>query len=398
MQPSRIVFRAVLFVALSHPVVAQTGWTRMFNDPEIRAVHQTPTGTLLAGTYYGGVYRSLDDGAAFACVQPPRVPEYFISFAETRSGVLYALFSADLLRSDDDGATWTRCGVFGGLNGGCRLLSAAGDDVFLVAERGLYRSIGGQAWEHVSERRFSSMVALGDGRLVAQDSLTLDVSRSTDAGASWTVIGALSSRWGEFLAGRSDNVYGSRMAPALRSRDGGAHWEAFSGYPHETGGEFLALRDDGVLAVITGVRVYVSRDDGDTWTEHQTIGFPMALPPFAIDRQGRVYARQGPGLYRTTASVTSIRDGMVPAELACAIAPNPVRNNSRVFITLSYGERARVSIIDALGRTVAAVFDEWLPAGTHAVDLDAAALRPGSYRVVLQSAQRAMTVGFVRLR
>lgn len=69
--------------------------------------------------------------------------------------------------------------------------------------------------------------------------------------------------------------------------------------------------------------------------------------------------------------------------------PNPARATATVRFDLAVPGAVRVRVYDVLGRQVAALADEAMPAGAHAVDLDAAALPAGLYFIRLEAAGRA---------
>jgi hypothetical protein len=78
--------------------------------------------------------------------------------------------------------------------------------------------------------------------------------------------------------------------------------------------------------------------------------------------------------------------------------PNPFANRTTIPFRLERAGSVRLEVIDLLGRTVARLVDAQLPAGTHAAELDAAALLPGAYLVRLESGGVVRTRVVVRAR
>ena len=72
-------------------------------------------------------------------------------------------------------------------------------------------------------------------------------------------------------------------------------------------------------------------------------------------------------------------------------APNPVRSAATIRYTLPEAGPVRVDLFDALGRRVATLVDEPLPAGDHAAFVDAAGLAPGTYVYRLDAGGRQLT-------
>ncbi|MBE0643201.1 MAG: T9SS type A sorting domain-containing protein [Bacteroidetes bacterium] len=86
-----------------------------------------------------------------------------------------------------------------------------------------------------------------------------------------------------------------------------------------------------------------------------------------------------------------------------AVYPNPVRGGSgsssaTIRFDTPLDGHARVTVHDILGRCVATLVDQELPVGTHSVRLESAALRGGTYIVVLdaQGRRAARTVTVLR--
>jgi len=78
---------------------------------------------------------------------------------------------------------------------------------------------------------------------------------------------------------------------------------------------------------------------------------------------------------------------VVPATvLTVSVAPSLVRERATVSLTLPSPGPVRVSMVDALGRTVRILTDASLATGPSTFDLDASALAPGSYFVIAQTA------------
>lgn len=78
----------------------------------------------------------------------------------------------------------------------------------------------------------------------------------------------------------------------------------------------------------------------------------------------------------------SVTTGAEPAEHGFRIAPNPAASSARVSLSLGPSADARVTVLDALGRTVAVLHDGPLASGETTLTLDASALPAGVYAVV----------------
>lgn len=67
------------------------------------------------------------------------------------------------------------------------------------------------------------------------------------------------------------------------------------------------------------------------------------------------------------------------------VQPNPARGNTNVFFTLEQTESIQLNVFDAYGKLAQSNNLGDLQAGQHTVELNAAALAAGAYRVVLQT-------------
>ncbi len=101
-----------------------------------------------------------------------------------------------------------------------------------------------------------------------------------------------------------------------------------------------------------------------------------------------------------TGAVTGVDDGPTAVtELALSeAAPNPVRDRASIRVAMPTSGRARVTVYDLMGRTVATLHDGDLAAGETRLDLDAATLAAGTYVVRLEtpSGNRTRTITVVR--
>jgi photosystem II stability/assembly factor-like uncharacterized protein len=125
---------------------------------------------------------------------------------------------------------------------------------------------------------------------------------STDGGASWHVVSADAGRsfFGRILVDPADEhhlIAADAQGGPVESRDGGRHWRALSRTPQAT----WVSSPDGILTLIASGPAGAQRstDGGQTW---QTLRLPTGaqIVEFAPDRAHRLYAA---GLGRTDARV-----------------------------------------------------------------------------------------------
>jgi hypothetical protein len=68
-----------------------------------------------------------------------------------------------------------------------------------------------------------------------------------------------------------------------------------------------------------------------------------------------------------------------------ANAPNPFSAQTAIPFTLASAGPVTLTVYDILGRTVATLIDEVLPAGDHRVDFEGLGLSSGTYLCVLRA-------------
>jgi Right handed beta helix region len=73
----------------------------------------------------------------------------------------------------------------------------------------------------------------------------------------------------------------------------------------------------------------------------------------------------GCGCSAPLASVPDERGGDPPVFHACAPMPSPFRESTRIDFSLPAADRVKLEVFDVKGELVAALFDEYLPAGCH---------------------------------
>jgi len=222
---------------------------------------------ILAATT-GGIFRSADGGETWVQTQSGSFPD--IKFHPSDPQIVYATADGDFYRSADNGQTFTTItsGLTSGQRGAIAVTPAAPGYVYFLQSnyssgfQGLYRSTdngltfstrstspnildwscdgsgtGGQGWYDLAltadPDQASTLFAGG-----------INVWKSTDGGSTWQII----SHW-----------YGGCGVPAAHAD---CHWLGYS----PVNGKLYAGNDGGV---------YVSEDDGDTWTDRSvgmTIG------------------------------------------------------------------------------------------------------------------------------
>lgn len=360
-------------------------WTPVnvgLTNPWVWDVQAHPSGALVASTWGGGVFRSTDAGATWAHVASVQ-GAYVRGLALGPDGALYATGdavpplatdatgTARVWRSTDAGATWaplawiTRTAI--------EPWSVAVDPndaatIYVGTRKGAYKSTdGGATWVPTgffgkrADAYALAVTTAGTVLIGTRDGIV----RSTDGGATFSAVTS------SVPAGsRSRNVYDIEYHP-ISNRLYVANW----GRP----GVVVSVNDGAVF--------------GDV---------PLSVSPeapverVAVSSDGRVFLMlEGGGLMVQSLSTTTAVDtpDRAPDVLTLANAgANPVRGTLAVRLGLPTATRARVDVVDLLGRTVATLTDGEAASGWQVVSGDASGFAPGVYVVrAIAGAQVAAT-------
>ncbi len=369
-------------------------------------------GTIL--TSNGTIDRSTDGGLTWARVCDPTKtdcvgPRNANGFEQLPPGHAHAgrVVAGARLYSDDSGATW---------------------------------SIGAYDGPQADQPLFSDIAVLPSGRLLAAAD-GWGMLASDDGGASWTAHPTLYvpyryAMYGVSAFATSGSVQSGAPSCGLadvalcegaiaigtdaqdafnrtwRTNDGGRTW--VQGAPLQQVYDGVAwayvagLFDVGLdaatglgraVAVLGRGFVFATRDGGQTWdtvarvpvVEPDVVG--KSVRSAVVGPDGRLYAAvlyNGTGrewVYRTVEPVTAafaVADEAGPAEvsgLGVTLRPNPAGGRVEVVLRAAEAGNARVVVVDALGREVAAVLDGTVAAGERVVALDTGGWPAGVYVV-----------------
>lgn len=190
-------------------------------------------------------------------------------------------------------------------------------------------------------------------------------------------------------------------ARAVAAWDGTA-WRALPGLDYSVSGLAVA---GGELFTSDGLGQRAARWTGATWV-------PLgADPPSAIEIAGSGRSLYLAGGFETAGGIPSPAlarfdlDAVVAAEApavgadaALAAFPNPARGAATLRVRLDAPGHARLTLLDALGRTVAVLLDGEQAAGEQTVRVDTARLPAGVYAARLDAGGRVRTARLTVVR
>lgn len=359
--------------------------------------------------------------------------------------------SGEVLRSTDNGDTWTVC-----KNGPPPewINSFARNEkyVFLASNSGLYRSDNnGDSWDVIDpgDGVHGMWPLCADGATVVAGGYPGSVCISTDSGRTWNAVDSSQfsgAGFGGSIYVQSLFIYGSRLFAGFC--EGGLFTAPVSGMPWTrvqvdslercTPMSFTAIGSTLYLAsIFNGDGIYSSADSGNTWT---SVGLESGIWQIA-QGGGTLFAIYGnnSGVYYSVENTANWSRSDVGGYLALAATPTwvfaggsdgavwrapvsgftPVRKprkrvggggtmglqvnkngNAVVSITFSLhsSQNAEVAVFNLSGACVATLFSGIAAAGPHRVSWDARSAPGGRYLVTLrgESGESVRSVLLVR--
>ena len=411
-------------------------------------------GTVYAGSYGGGIYRSTTDGDSWTLstsgITNPDVGGLgFDLDGHLLVGTLQSQ-TGNAHRWDPGAETWTRIeGI--NITQGHQWLRTSQDVLLAATGRGVYRSADGGATWTLSADVNTSTYSLAElpGDTLYAGTFSEGIARSVDGGATWTFLDSPLGRTTHLAVGPDGTVYAGIAvfgasdieAGLIRSTDGGDTWTYTNGwgttprnpaalgvdskgrllasfglaqmYRSDDRGdtwtnveglaaytEVLHATGDDVLAAQRDGSVYRTSDGGETWTA--VIDQPTGLYPrsLAVSDDGTIYlGTYGRGVFRSASGGSTANDDRTPrSALTLRAFPTPFQATTTIEIALPEAAPFRATVFDALGRRVATVDGGSHPPGVHRLRLDGASWPAGLYVVRVMAGEAAEAVRITKAR
>jgi photosystem II stability/assembly factor-like uncharacterized protein len=324
---------------------AAGGWSYVgLRAYDLRAVVVHPSGALLAGSRYDGLFRSTDDGATWS-------RESFDGDAETsiisglavdEAGRVYA--GTNVLHvSDDAGATWQAVTGTGDRFGYPEIV-ARPEGLYAASLNGLLVSADGTNWSVIEglpetgAREYGTVEGVAfysDGTALVK-LINAGLVRSESGTQRWrrynTGIQAVDVR--SVASGPEGALYTLALQPdvAHRSLDGGQTWMPIDDLAN-TSVDGLFVDAEGTVYAASLFQLFRSTDRGDTWTVSNPqagdlqYGFSRGNTDYrlaaTVTPQGTLLVGAGPGgVYRSDDGGVSWEPAL-PAVRAADIAAAP---------------------------------------------------------------------------
>ena len=381
-----ILLLSCFWLSFYSSLFSQILWQRT-NGPlggDVNALVTADTGTIIAGTRLGGLFRSTDGGQNWTHLEDsPSAPFLFngvFDMTKNSQGHLFAATARGVYRSTDNGDTWTAFDagltdrfiqalainsidlIFAGsfsqglfrsedngenwtaFNNGLtemRVLSLAINslgNIFAGTSNGIFiSSDNGDNWTEVSnglENKFVFAIFA-----TPEDSLLAGTSegafRSPDHGANWTKVISFSSI--RSFARNTSNVLfaGGGDGFFFRSSDNGVTWETGSDPLVFAAFEDLLVMPSGeLLAATVNSGILRSADNGDTWQQQNAGLTTVDVVAMTQAPGGSIFAGGRDGIFRSN---NGGGDWNRPIEQTIGLNVNDISSNAsgRLFASIN---------------------------------------------------------------
>ena len=311
----------------------------------------------------------------------------------TNEDVLYEEYVyLNMFKSTDGGSSWNE--VHGYSSGSANfiapfVLCPSAPNTLYAGQLAIEKSTnGGASWSYGgggSNWNDTPMASIGVSNLDANyviggtgnssTSATMEVRRSTNGGANWTVATGLPDRYPtDFIYDPNDKTVvwatfsGYGTGHVFRSTDAGTTWSDVSGNLPDIPHQSIAVDPmNGDWAYVgTDLGVFRTQDGGATWSDFNS-GIPIAMIldlVLHLDSRTLRAATFGNGVYEIVLPETSSSVDVVDGSATWLEAsPNPFRAATTVQLSLAKTSSVDVAVYDATGRRIRSLVQGERPAG-----------------------------------
>jgi photosystem II stability/assembly factor-like uncharacterized protein len=303
------VTSAMICLAFKPSMAQGDSWERM-NGPYGGSVSEmavNSNGYIFAITWYGGLYRSTDNGDTWSenLAGNPVTNGTFFSLAANNSGHIFVCKQGSISRSTDNGETWTQISFEDPVNYFAGMAVNSSGQIFGGGLLGMFRSSdNGNTWVEINTGLNHSSymvrcVTIDDsGHIFA--GCDNGIYRSTDNGDHWTQINENLNGFGPIAVTKSGYILVAKDGSGLfRATADGQSWtqvysgEHLSALAVDSKGQvFLGTLTEGILR---------SGNEGNTWQPVNQGIINNRIISLVVDQNDHVFAgSDGGGVYRST--------------------------------------------------------------------------------------------------
>jgi photosystem II stability/assembly factor-like uncharacterized protein len=359
---------------------------------------------IFAGTYYGGIFLSIDNGESWIAADSGLAnPDDSTVFAlAVDNGNLIAGTDGGIFLTSNNGISWNP--IDSGLGSRYNFaLASNGDTLIAGTNNGLYRSTNnGIFWvaddSGISETPIHSFAVSGDNLFVGM--ALGEIALSTDNGTSWMPVNiGMNNLHFESLAVNGGDLFASNDSGVFLSTNNGTSWRPIGLRNENVTG--LAFYHGDIFAGTPRDGIFLSTDTGASWTsvnDGLNNVYSLSVFSIAINDNYLFVGTSGDGVWRRPIS-EMIGSSIVASEPqqtpTLTISPNPVSHKATISFSSAVSTPTNVSIYNLLGSEVAQLYDGTLDVGSHSFTWDASGATSGAYICVVRMNGQVLRVPIV---
>jgi hypothetical protein len=388
-------------LASMNPLYAQWVQTNGFFKGDISSFAVSDANFFVGA--HEGFYSSTDNGASWN-LSNTGLPNTYIMALTVIDTNIFAGTPFGVFRSSDNGAHWTEVNT-GLTSHPVGAFAVSGINLFVGTAVGVFRSSdNGASWNDLSNGIANTTIrafAISGSNIFAggtQNFSNADgggVFRSTDNGTHWTKVNTgLTENNVRMLAAIDTDIYvGMYGGSIFHSIDNGVGWSlANGGQPHYDIQAF-AVYGSNLFVGCEGQGVFQSYDKGRSWSAFNTgFGFFPRISALII-LNGVIYAGRNDGggnsvWRRPLTDLTAVNEHptLTPPQMSLdQNYPNPFNPSTTISFSLPSRSFVTVKIFDVVGREVATLVSEEMPAGNYQRQWNATGFPSGMYFYRMQA-------------